>query len=158
MSRFEITDKRRQKAEAEVSAPVAVIEPVPSTNKSSWEEVKYGVAFRPAQGGIIILGRAMGLRSDGLPFLADYWFTADWDDNRDWETHAKKRLDTFLNCGCNSHAPCAVHKMYFDQWLQQDTQRLTLAGNRPVPKVLEIMHKAELARRQNAPNIAVPGR
>ena len=160
LSLFKVVDRRKEKAEAEteVTAPVAIIEPVASADKGTWEEVKYGVAFRPAHGGVIILGRAMGLRSDGLPFIADYWFSADWDDNRDWEAQSKKRLDTFLNCDCNSHAPCAIHKMYFDQWLQQDTQRLTLAGTKPVPKVLEILHKAELARRANPPNLAVPGR
>ena len=65
LSLFKVVDpprKEKAEAETEVAAPVAIIEPVASADKGgTWEEVKYGVAFRPAQGGVIILGRAMGL-------------------------------------------------------------------------------------------------
>lgn len=150
-------DRRGQKK----AEPVEVEKPiVSSTDKSEWEEVKYAIAWRPIPSNgplqIIIIGRALGLRSDGLPFIADYWLTADYDDNRDWEEQAKKRLDTFLGCECSSHAPCAIHRMYIEQWEKQDIHRSQLCGQKKVPKVLEVLHKAERARREAAQNIAIP--
>lgn len=161
-SKFEVIDRRGGRKPD--PAPAEVIEAAPEStgDKSGWEEVKYAIAWRPVpqqQPGplsIILLGRALGLRSDGLPFIADYWFSADYEDNRDWEVQAKNRLDTFLNCDCNDYSPCVVHQMYFKQWVQVDSQRLELAGSKPVPKVLEILHKAEMARQERARTIAVP--
>jgi hypothetical protein len=162
-SKFEVVDRRGgKKAEAVAVEEIVPATPETTADKSSWEEIKYAIAWRPIpqnQPGplqIIIIGRALGLRSDGLPFIADYWFSADYEDNRDWEAQAKKRLDTFLGCECNDYGPCGVHKMYFNQWVEADTQRLTLAGNKPVPRVLEILHKVERARMERARNIAVP--
>lgn len=161
-SKFEVIDRRGSKKPEPAAIPVVEEKIQVTGDRSSWEEVKYAIAWRPvpqSQPGplqIIIMGRALGLRSDGLPFIADYWMTPDYDDSRDWEKQSKKRLDTFLNCECNDFHPCAVHQMYFPQWVERDSQRLNLAGTKPVPKVLEILHKAEMARMERAKNIAVP--
>jgi hypothetical protein len=160
LSNIKVIDRRRDKKEEPTPAVETI--PVSAGDGSSWEEVKYAVACRVVQQNqpgplqLIIMGRVLGLRSDGIPFVADYWFSADYDDCRDWETQAKKRLDTFLGCGCDTFSPCAVHKMYFEQWEKADIQRLTLAGQKPVPKVLEILHQAEMARQQRAKNISLP--
>jgi hypothetical protein len=46
--------------------------------------------------------------------------------------------------------------MYIPQWQQADMQRLTLAGIKPAPRVLEILHKAEMARVERVKNISLP--
>lgn len=154
MSNIEIIDRRGER-KVEEAKPV-VLADSQATDKSTWEEVKYAVAPLPARGGIVLSGRAMGLRSDGVAFVADWFFTADWDDCRGWEEKVKKRLDTFLNCECSLHAPCAVHRMYIEQWKQADVQRMELANQKPVPKVLEVLHKMAMAQREQAQTIALP--
>ena len=160
MSSFEIKNRRGGNKEAPAPAIIPAVASEPTGDNLSWEDVKYAIAWRPIpqrQPGplqIILMGRAIGLRSDGLPFVADYWFEPEYDP--DWQVKVKKRLDTFLGCGCNDFSPCAVHKMYFGKWAEADTQRLTMAGERPVPTVLEILHKAEMARQQRAQSIVVP--
>lgn len=159
MSNFEIKDRRGERKLDPV--PVAKLvdhleAQLTSGDKSTWLEVKAAIA--PAQiqqpppqpPTLIMVGRVLGLRSDDLPFIADYWLSPDYDDCRDWEKQARKRLDTFLGCDCASHAPCGIHKMYIPQWQQADMQRLTLAGTKPLPRVLEVLHKAQMARVQQS--------
>lgn len=158
-SNFEFKDRRGDKKE---TPPVVLVasDPQPTGDRSRWLEVKAAIAPaqiqqpHPQPPALIIVGRVLGLRSDNLPFIADYWLSPDYDDCRDWEGQARKRLDTFLGCDCSNHTPCSIHKMYIPQWKQADMQRLTLAGSKPVPKVLEVLHKAELARQ--AAGIVVP--
>jgi hypothetical protein len=160
LSNFEIIDRRKDKKETPL--PVVVEEPQPIGDRSSWLEVKAAIAPtqinqpHPQPPALVLLGRVLGLRSDENAFIADYWLTPDYDDCRDWEAQARKRLDTFLGCDCSSHAPCAIHRMYIPQWQQADMQRLTLAGTKAVPRVVEILHKAELARAAREKTISLP--
>lgn len=162
VSTFEVRDRRGEKKESAAPVAVAAPEPQPTGDRSRWLEVKAAIAPGqipqppPHPPALIIIGRVLGLRSDDLAFIADYWITPDYDDCRDWEEQARKRLDTFLRCDCASHAPCAVHRMYIPQWQQADMQRLTLAGTKPVPRVLEVLHKAEMARVQRSKAISLP--
>jgi hypothetical protein len=162
LSNFEFRDKRGDKKEVPPTIALVASESKPAGDRSTWLEVK--AAISPAQiqqsphqpPALVIMGRVLGLRSDELPFIADYWLSADYDDCRDWEAQARKRLDTFLNCDCSSHSPCAVHKMYIPQWQTADMKRLALVGTKPVPRVLEVLHKAEMARAQRSQAIALP--
>ena len=159
---FEFKDRRGEKKE--VPAPVIIedAEDQPKGDRSSWLEIKAAIAPQqiqqphPQPPALILLGRVLGLRSDENPFIADYWLTPDYDDCRDWEEQARKRLDTFLGCDCSSHAPCSVHRMLIPQWQKADMQRLTLAGTKPVPRVLEILHRAEMARVKRSQAISIP--
>jgi hypothetical protein len=69
-----------------------------------------------------------------------------WPEGLQWEPKARERLDTFLDCECKEHGPCATHRMYIPQWQQADIQRLNLMASEPLPEVLEIVMRAEQAR------------
>lgn len=149
MSNFEIVDRRRNKEERKPEP----VQEVPQ-NAGEWEDVGYLIVFIPSNGGPIVAGRAAGLRGDGKTFVADYFLPQIYPEHFDWTVEARKRLDTFLGCECSSSGPCAVHKLYLDQWLQADIQRIQLIGNSPVPKAIEMFMKAEQAKR--ASSIAIP--
>ena len=112
------------------------------------------IVLVPSNAGPIVTGRAVGLRSDGLCFLADYFLSPIYPEHFDWTEEARKRLDTFLGCDCMRGGACSVHKLYVPQWIKADTQRLELIGSQQVPEAIEVMVKAERSRA--ASNILVP--
>lgn len=128
--------------------------------EDEWEEVSYMLAFmpQPPPNPPLAMGRAIGLRRDGKPFIADYLLTPGWPRHLDWPREAKKRLDTFLSCDCKETGPCALHKVYLAQWQEADVQRLNLFARQPMPKAFEILLRAEQARQAAKPNIIIPGR
>lgn len=154
---FTIVDKRGQNHNPEPEK-VTPIEIVGKGKKETWKEIAYMMVIAQGSPGMLLmLGRAVGVRSDGKPFTADWLlFPLITDGTLDWRPHAKKRLDTFLNCECSiAHGTCSVHKLYLPQWMQQDQERYAQMGAKQVPLPLEILQKTEMAKRQT--NIVVPG-
>jgi hypothetical protein len=158
-NRFEIIDRRRQN-KGETAAPEIISAAATETtgNKSTWKDVPnnpaYMVVLVGSNAGPLVSGRAIGLRADEKFFIADYFLPPIYPEHFDWTVESRKRLDTFLDCDCTSAGPCGVHEMYLPQWLEQDKQRLEMIGSRPVPEPVEVMMKADQARR--ASQIAIP--
>jgi hypothetical protein len=144
---FTVVDRRGQNHTPE---PEIIPEVRPASQ--TWEDVDYlyTLAQHP-QFGMLMLGRAVGVRSDGKPFMADYvLFPRVTNNTIDWRPHSKKRLDTFLNCECSiAHGPCAVHKLYLPKWLEQDLERMQRLSAEPVSRALEALHHAELAKQKS---------
>lgn len=160
-NKFEVIDRRGgNKQEAEASPEIIPAAATESTgDKSTWKNIPKNPAYMVVLAGSpsgqpIVSGRAVGLRADEKFFIADWIFPPIYPEHFDWTIEARKRLDTFLGCDCTSQAPCGVHKIYLQQWMQADQQRLALIGTTPVPEAVEVMAKAEQARR--ASKIAVP--
>jgi hypothetical protein len=156
---FIVVDKRGKNADV-VVVPVVPVESEtePDMSKGKWDDVRYIIALAQTPGGMIINGRAVGLRMDGLTVIADYILPPLWPKDLDWPKQARKRLDTFLECECSVKGACAVHKMYVQKWMEADTQRLNLQASQPLPKALEVLMKAEQARAKQAePRIIRPG-
>lgn len=152
-NKFEVIDRRRDKKQD--AAPLVLVEsPEPTGDKTTWKNVAYMIVLFGSQGGPLVCGRAVGLRSDGKFFVADWIFPPIYPEHFDWTVESRKRLDTFLGCDCMSTAPCGVHKMYIPQWQEADGQRIALIGSAPVPEAVEVMMKAEQARKSS--QIAIP--
>lgn len=154
MSNFEVVDRRGSK---KAETLTIIEEPLQIHEQSGdWKSIGYLVILVPAQGGSIVAGRAVGIRSDGEgPYVADYFFTPVWPEHLDWIKEVRKRLDTFLGCECRHGGhQCAIHKMYLPQWLQADTQRLQMGNNTPLPEPVELLIKAERAMSER--KIVVP--
>ena len=154
-NKFEIVDRRRQNKE-ETAAPEIISAPAAENagDKSTWKNVAYMIVLIGSQGGPLVSGRAIGLRADEKFFIADYFLPPIYPEHFDWTVESRKRLDTFLGCDCTSAGPCGVHKMYLPQWLEADSQRLALIGSSKVPEAVEVMMKADQARK--ASQIAIP--
>jgi hypothetical protein len=151
---FVINDRRGQPKEPR---PETVIEPEPEVvgDRSSWKSYAFYVVPMQTQGGVMMFGRAAGLRSDGQAFAGDYLLAPLWDEDFVWQKWAKKRLDTFLNCGCASvEKPCAIHQEYFKNWMAADSERVGAIANAPVPEAIEAYLKGEQSRQR----IVAPGR
>lgn len=154
-NKFEVVSRRGGNKEGVIAAPILETAPEKSAgDKSTWKNVAYMIVLIGSQGGPLVSGRAIGLRADEKFFIADYFLPPIYPEHFDWTVEARKRLDTFIGCDCTSAGPCGVHKMYLPQWLQADTQRLELIGSRPVPEAVEVMIKADQARK--ASQIAIP--
>lgn len=125
-------------------------------DKSSWKNIGYLVVLAQNSNGPVMMGRAVGLRSDGRPFVGDYTLAPIWKEDFMWQPHAKKRLDTFLNCACIEHSPCSTHKLYFENWQRADLERINAIVSEPLPEAIEILMRAEMARQQS--RIVAPGR
>lgn len=118
---------------------------------AGWKSVGYVVVLgNGGQGGMMVVGRAMGMRESGEAFSADWLFSPIWREGFDWTKYAKKRLDTLLACKCdNAGNVCDVHRRSIKQWMEQDIQRLNNIARDPVPEAVEVMMKAE-HERQNS--------
>jgi len=140
-----VVDRRKQKQEME-STPVLTVEEVdhePDESTKSWKSIGYLIALIQGQNGILVSGRAVGLRGDGRPFVADYILPPIWPEKLDWIKEVRKRLDTFLGCQCKEHSSCADHKMYLGQWMSQDAQRIQMMSTQPVPEAIEVLANIE---------------
>lgn len=155
-NKFEVVSRRGADKQEPVAAPEIIPAPEPETagDKSTWKNVAYMIVLIGSQGGPLVSGRAIGLRADEKFFIADYFLPPIYPEHFDWTVESRKRLDTFLGCDCTSAGPCGVHKMYLPQWLEADGQRLALIGSSKVPEAVEVMMKADQARK--ASQIAIP--
>lgn len=153
MSNFEIVDKRGKNKPEEA---VTVEEPILESNGEAYtwkSKVTYLLATMQFQGQLIITGQAAAIRSDGNPFIANYWMVQLQPEDLDWRKYAKERLDTFLFCECISHSQCEFHKKKIATWLETDASRLMAAANQPVPEVVELLVKAAQSRHAAKPNL-----
>lgn len=156
---FVINDRRGQAKppREDIKMPELVAE---EGDKSSWKNVGYMVVLGPGpqgpQGPPIMLGRAIGLRSDEMLFVADYILPPVWKEDFVWQPAARKRLDTFLGCACIRSGSCSTHGLYLRQWKEADVERFNSFISAPLPEAIEIMFKAEMARQQSS--IVIPGR
>jgi hypothetical protein len=154
LSNFEIKDRRGEKKETAAPIILETPDPQPTGDRSKWKNIGYMIVLVPSNAGPLVTGRAVGLRSDEKCFIADYFLPQIYPEHFDWTPKARERLETFLGCECSSGTPCATHKMLVPQWIKADTQRLELIGNSAVPEAIEIMVKADRARK--AGGIVVP--
>jgi hypothetical protein len=153
---FTIVDKRGQ-AHIEQEKPVIVeAEPpkTPSGSKRIWKSTGFMVAMAKSPNGILIVGRAVGLRQDGVCALADYAFPPIWPEKLDWVKHATQRLNTFLGCDCTPQIMCEMHRKEVPKWGQEDMTRLEHVARVPLPEAIEVVMKAEQERQKT--RIVVP--
>ena len=140
---FTVVDKRGQN-----HAPTLIIEtPPPETaeeqkSKRIWKS--QGLMIVPMQGpyGLLIAGRAVGTRQDGVTLHADYIFPPVWSEHEDWVKKARRRLNTFLGCDCKTGHPCHVHQIAGENWMKEDIARLQQIQSQPLPECIESMMKA----------------
>lgn len=162
MSNFEIVDRRGSNKVEEIEQPEPEVQPEVAQDTRGWKVdslryiVRIHVVSFSGQKQQIVSGMAAAIRTDGNPFVANYYFEQEWSEGFRWEPKAKKRLDTFLGCKCSSHNPCARHRMLIPQWNQEDSQRLLQAAARPVPEVVELMMMAQEAHQAAQPHLVVP--
>ena len=104
MSNFEIIDRRGEKKETPAPALVIEANAEPEGDRSSWKNVGYMIVLVPSNAGPLVVGRAVGLRSDEKFFIADWFLPQIYPEHLDWTVEARKRLDTFLGCECSSGA------------------------------------------------------
>jgi len=151
LSTFEVVDKRGSNKPETATPVVEVKEHIIAQGSDEWKEVVYGivvqqVASQQGPPAFIIMGRAFGLRGDGLPFCADFWFGAKWEEGFRWEPIAKDRLDTFLGCGCDHSSPCKDHDVWIRRWAHDDRKRIEEEGQTEPPEVIKIFIMAEQSR------------
>lgn len=125
-------------------------------DKTTWKNVGYLVVLSQNANGPVMIGRAVGLRSDEMFFVGDYTLPPIWKEDFMWQPQAKKRLDTFLGCACTRSGPCAVHKLQLGQWKENDVERFNSIVSAPLPEAIEVLMRAEMARQQSS--VVVPGR
>jgi hypothetical protein len=148
---FTVVDKRGQNNPIQEKPVVRVNDEDLPVQDRRWKSVGYLVLPLPPgpDGQIHFVGQAAGLGSDGNTFVANWTFGMRWERGFDWTIDATRRLDSFLQCACTSHVRCGYHRrMCPNGWLKEDMDRIREDGNRPVPEVIEILFKAERARRQ----------
>lgn len=157
---IEMVDRRGQNKVVE-EKPLTISEVAVHVGVDEWKDVAYGIVVNqmPTQDGgvvMVIAGRAFGLRSDGKPFCADFWFGAQWKEGFRWEPIAKERLDTFLDCACNESGPCKVHQVSIRHWAVDDRKRIEEEGQQEPPEVIKVFILAKqnrakiMAERQQA--------
>lgn len=154
---FTVVDKRGQ-CHIETEKPL-IVEPekpkTPTGSKRIWKSVGFIICIVPhPQMGPLIVGRGVGLREDGVCCIADYLFPPVWPEDTDWTKEVRKRLNTWLGCDCATGLPCEMHRREPAKWQQADFERLEKLKQRPLPEALEIMMRAEQARKSSA--IVVP--
>lgn len=125
-----------------------------SAAKNTWKDVAFMIAFLNVNGSQVVSGRAVGLRSDGRAFVADYLFSPVWERGFEWTAVAECRLDTFLNCECKDGLACEMHEKTCRQWLIEGVERLQSVGSQGVPEAVEAFMRAQ----QQNPRIIAPGR
>jgi len=154
VANIEFKDRRGSNKEvpALTLVPAPEANPEPAADKSSWKNVGYMIC--PAQGpqGLLILGKACGLRQDGLSCFADYLFLPIEPEHFEWKKEARRRLNSFLGCDCTNSLQCHVHQIAINNWKKEDFERLEAFSKKPMPEAVEEFIKT--ATKQ--PNIVVP--
>lgn len=146
-----INDRRGQPKEPRVET---IAEPTPTGDTKTWKSVGFMIAMAQGPQGIIVIGRAVGLRGDDNNFVADFILAPIYPEGFDWTKVARQRLETFLGCNCGAGKMCSTHRMYMQQWSEADADRLNRMSAEPMPECLEVLYRAEQARRN--PGIVVP--
>ena len=145
---FTVVDKRgTAHVDIDKSTPT-VVTTGPLPDRSFWKSTDLLIVLNNVGGQMMIMGRALGLRSDDSFFCADWVLPPRWHDGIDWPKEARKRLDTFLNCECTNHGPCVEHQFNIPQWMRADGERLNLLAREPLSEAIEVMQKVEMARQK----------
>lgn len=153
---FTVVDKRGQNH----SPDVLIETPKPqeseevSKGKRTWKSQGFLIVMAQGPQGVIISGRAVGLRGDGQLCVADYMFAPVWPEHLEWVKEARRRLNTFLGCDCKSNFLCHVHQITIPNWQKEDVERVSRSTQKNLPEAIEVLMKAEQAR-QNT-KIVVP--
>ena len=151
---FKVIDRRGEARVETMPEPVVPKAPIEAEVKSKriWKNVGYMIC--PAQGpqGLLILGKACGLRQDGLSCFADYLFLPIEPEHFEWKKEARRRLNSFLGCDCTNSLQCHVHQIAINNWKKEDFERLEAFSKKPMPEAVEEFIKT--ATKQ--PNIVVP--
>lgn len=149
---FTVVDKRGQ---AHIETPAPVEYKAEKIKVQSWTDVRYKLALQQLPNQILLmLGQAVGLRSDGELCIVNY-LMGKYLTEHDWREVARKRLDTFLGCGCKMRIPCPVHRLQIQQWEHEDVLRVQMMETQALPPALEALQRAERAQVQT-PKILVP--
>lgn len=137
-----------------------VIDEKTGVTKGEWEDVAYMIVMIQLQPNQppMVAGRAVGLRKhDQKTCIADYLFSPIWPSQLDWIKEGKKRLDTFLDCNCESNRPCSLHEINLPMWMRSDMDRLNTMASLPMPKALEALIRMEQAKAAGKPHIHTLG-
>ena len=153
---FEVIDRRGQPREEE-QKPL-IIQPesakAPTGSKQIWRSTAYLLVLLGGPMGNMVIGRAAGLREDGLCAAADYMLPPLWPEKLDWVKIARQRLNTWLGCDCTSTILCDMHRIVVKNWQVEDTDRLKKITSQQVPEVVEVLMKVEHAKKTS--KIVVP--
>lgn len=119
-----------------------------------WKSVGFLTVMFPGNPLPAVAGRAIGLRSDELIFIADWMFPPVWPEDLSWQAETRKRLNTFRGCSCSREGKCGFHLEALPgqfgpgKWAQEDERRLKKVHATPLPECVEVAMKAEMARAQ----------
>jgi hypothetical protein len=96
-----------------------------------WQGLAYTYSCFPIktpQGqGIVIIGVAGAIRDD-KQFTTGIVLPLISPEDYDWKKDAKARLDTYLECECNSFSKCLFHFSAEPEWHKNDqmTNKITM--------------------------------
>lgn len=113
-------------------------------DKLRWIEITYMVTMMAVgDGNMIIVGRCVGLRSDGIPCVANYIFNGIYSDVIDWQKIARDRIEPFLTCECDIDTPCQFHMNEAPLWIQEGLLRLKKMKEEPLPEPIKALNWLE---------------
>jgi len=150
---FKVIDRRGEAHIHVEPEPIAVpVTEEVSKGRRTWKNIGYMVCPANTPNGLMILGKACGLRGDGLSCAADYLLMPTEPEHFEWKKEARRRLNTFLGCECTNSIPCHVHRIAIENWKKEDFERLQAFAKKPMPEAVEAFIKT--ATKQ--PSILVP--
>jgi hypothetical protein len=132
--------------------PVAAITEETRKSRIIWRKVSFLICQAQSPMGILILGKAIGLRQDGLSCCSDYVLPPVFPEHLDWVKEARRRLNTYLGCECQNGVLCATHRNLIPNWQKEDFAKLTELSSKPAPEAVEAFIKQAQAK----PNLVIP--
>ena len=159
---FTVSDRRHTNPEYE--APVEVPKPVivekkPEGLSTEWKSLGYVCCNMKMQdGNLIMVGKAIGLRGDGVSVSVDYLLPPVWPSSLNWVKVARERLDSYLGCECTKYGHCPYHALRQQEWVRSDMERLNIIANMPMPEALELWFRANQAAQATQPKVHQIGR
>ena len=149
--KFEVIDRRGQNREP---IPFHVPTPKPKPEERTWVgDITFVLMVIQQKNGLLMTVRAIGQRSDDLPFFANAHFGPWWKEGEnelaEQQKLARERLETFLHCGCDRSAACQSHRVLLQQWVAEDMMRVQALCQKPIPPALEMLMRAEMAAQQS---------
>ena len=83
-----------------ITMPPEESESTDGSGGQSWKAVAYTVSVKMQGNGLVIAGKACGVRADGKGFFAFIDLPLIYPEEFNWTAKAKERLDIFLDCSC----------------------------------------------------------
>lgn len=160
MSRLEVIDRRKQKAEDEAAMSMEPPEQLAAVEEETYdpaaprtwkEKTSFMVTLMGLGNGVnVITGRAVNVRNDGLSCASIVILNSIWEEDTaapnsgDWQSEALSRLESFLLCGCRpSGARCKYHSAALQGWIEEGIQRVRGTMSKPVPPAIKALIEAE---------------